>query len=242
MDAYYNNLVLPTLEKYETFAKGLSRESITINHNNVSHCVKIGALIEKDLKFYVTDIGKAMFEYRNLYVDIFKEQMLKYYELDAITRVPKFPYRMALRVIANLKYITKFEFVYSLYIGKHFGTRGEQEAIDRVLYLRETYPNIEILNEANKRIVLEALNLKFDTTLTFEDIWTSRTTVYNQFNYILKHLLLWSDVFDSTASKNEIRLLPDGADKIKELLDKSIEIESCPLDSLKRNYTEYKGY
>lgn len=242
VDAYYNNLVLPTLEKYETFAKGLSRESITINHNNVSHCVKIGALIEKDLKFYATDIGKAMFEYRDLYVDIFKEQMLKYYELDAITRVPKFPYRMALRVIADLGYITKFEFVYSLYIGKHFGTRGEQDAIDRVRYLRETYPNIEILNEANKRIVLEALNLKFDTTLTFEDIWTSRTTVYNQFNYILKHLLSWSDVFDSTASKNEIRLLPDGADKIKELLDKSAEIESCPLDSLKRNYTEYKGY
>lgn len=242
VDAYYNNLVLPTLEKYETFAKGLSRESITINHNNVSHCVKIGALIEKDLKFYATDIGKAMFEYRDLYVDIFKEQMLKYYELDAITRVPKFPYRMALRVIADLGYITKFEFVYSLYIGKHFGTRGEQDAIDRVRYLRETYPNIEILNEANKRIVLEALNLKFDTTLTFEDIWTSRTTVYNQFNYILKHLLSWSDVFDSTASKNEIRLLPDGADKIKELLDNSAEIESCPLDSLKRNYTEYKGY
>ena len=242
VDAYYNNLVLPTLEKYETFAKGLSRESITINHNNVSHCVKIGALIEKDLKFYATDIGKAMFEYRDLYVDIFKEQMLKYYELDAITRVPKFPYRMALRVIADLGYITKFEFVYSLYIGKHFGTRGEQEAIDRVRYLREIYPNIEILNEANKRIVLEALNLKFDTTLTFEDIWTSRTTVYNQFNYILKHLLSWSDVFDSTASKNEIRLLPDGADKIHELLDKSADIESCPLDSLKRNYTEYKGY
>ena len=154
IDAYYENLVLPTLEKYDTFAKGLSRESITINHNNVSHCVKIGALIEKDLKFYVTDVGKAMFEYRDLYVDIFKEQMLKYYELDTITRVPKFPYRMALRVIAELGYITKFEFVYSLYIGKHFGTRGEQEAIERVQYLRITYPNIEILNETNKRIVL----------------------------------------------------------------------------------------
>lgn len=242
IDAYYNNLVLPTLEKYETFAKGLSRESITINHNNVSHCVKIGALIEKDLKFYVTDIGKAMFEYRDLYVDIFKEQMLKYYELDAITRVPKFPYRMALRVIAELGYINKFEFVYSLYIGKHFGTRGEQEAIERVQYLRDTYPNIEKLNEANKRIVLEALNLKFSTTLTFEDIWTSRTTVYNQFNYILKHLLSWNDIFDTTASKNEIRLLPAGADKIKELLEKTSEIETCPLDSLKQNYTEYKGY
>lgn len=242
IDAYYTSLVLPTLEKYETFAKGLSRESITINHNNVSHCVKIGALIEKDVRFHATDMGKAMFEYRNRYVELFREQMLKYYELDTITRVPKFPYRMALRVLAYLKYITKFEFVYSLYIGKHFGTRGEQEAVERVEYLRETYPNIEILNEANKRIVLEVLNSKFDTTLTFEDIWTSRTTVYNQFNYILKHLLAWNEIFDANALKNEIRLLPGGEEKIEKLLEKSAEIETCPLDSLKRNYTEYKGY
>lgn len=242
IDAYYENLVLPTLEKYDTFAKGLSREAITLNHNNVSHCVKIGALIEKDLKFFVTDVGKAMFEYRDLYVDIFKEQMLKYSEPDTITRVPKFPYRMALRVIAELGYITKFEFVYSLYIGKHFGASGVQEAIERVKYLRATYPNIEILNEANKRIVLEALNAKFDTTLTFEDIWTSRTTVYNQFNYIRKHLLSWNDIFDLKAPNNEIRLVADGVTRITEVLDKSSEIETCPLDALKRNYTQYKGY
>ena len=109
-------------------------------------------------------------------------------------------------------------------------------------YLRTTYPNIEILNEANKRIVLEALNSKFDTTLTFEDIWSSRTTVYNQFNYILKHLLSWSDIFDAKAPKNEIRLLPDGADRISAILKQSEEIETCPLDELKRNYIQYKGY
>jgi hypothetical protein len=149
---------------------------------------------------------------------------------------------MALRVIAELGYITKFEFVYSLYIGKHFGERGEREAVERVQYLRTTYPNIEILNETNKRIVLEVLNSKFDTTLTFEDIWSSRTTVYNQFNYILKHLLSWPDIFDDKAPKNEIRLLPGGKERIKEILDKSSEIETCPLDFLKRNYTEYKGY
>jgi hypothetical protein len=242
VDAYYNNLVIPTLEKYANLAIGLPRESITIDHNNVSHCVKIGALEERDLKFYLTDIGKAMFEYRDLYIDIFREQMLKYYELDAITRIPKFPYRMALRVIAKLGHITKFEFVYSLYIGRHFGTRGEEDAIERVQYLRDTYPNIDILNEANKRIVLDFLNSKFDTTLTFEDIWTSRTTVYNQFNYIKKHLLSWDAIFDVNSPKDVIALLPNGADLIEEELNKSSEIETCPLDSLRRNYTQYKAY
>ncbi len=242
IDAYYRNLVLPTLEKYETFAKGLPRESITINHNNVSHCVKIGALVERDMKFFVTDVGKAMFEYRDLYVDIFQEQMLKYFERDPVTRIPRFPYRMALRVLAQLGGMTKLEFVYSLYIGRHFGERGEREAVERVRYLRTNYPKIEILNEANKRIVLETLNAKFDTTLTFEDIWTSRTTVYNQFNYILKHLLSWDDIFDAAASKNEIRLLPGGEERIHRLLADTSEIETCPLDALNRHYIQYKGY
>lgn len=183
-----------------------------------------------------------MFEYRDLYVDIFQEQMLKYFERDPVTRIPRFPYRMALRVLAQLGGMTKLEFVYSLYIGRHFGERGEREAVERVRYLRTNYPKIEILNEANKRIVLETLNAKFDTTLTFEDIWTSRTTVYNQFNYILKHLLSWDDIFDAAASKNEIRLLPGGEERIHRLLADTSEIETCPLDALNRHYIQYKGY
>lgn len=242
IDAYYSSLVLPTLERYPSFSVGLPREAIAIDHNNVSHCVKIGALAERDLKFWVTDVGRALFEYWELSADIFREQMLKYYELDTITRIPRFPYRMALRVISALGSINRFEFVYSLYIIRHFGAQGEREAIERVQYLRDSYPNIEVLNEANKRIVLEALNAKFDTTLTFEDIWTSRTTVYNQFNYIKKHLLTWERIFDRSAPKDVIGLLPGGAELIAKELEKSAEIETCPLDSLRTNYTQYKGY
>lgn len=240
IDAYYKNLVMPTLEKYSSFAVGLPRESITINHNNVSHCVKIGALIEKDLKFYVTDIGKAMFEYPDMYQSLFKEQMLKYHERDAITRIPRFPYRMAFRVLAELGSISRFELAYSLYIIRRYGTQGEQESVERVNYLRRTYPNIEILNEANKRIVLEALNARYDTTLSFEDIWTTRTTVYNQFNYIKKHLLLWEDIFSE--DNGRIILNIGGADRIHKILDKSSEIESCPLDRLEKLYRQYCGY
>lgn len=129
IDAYYSSLVLPTLERYPSFSVGLPREAIAIDHNNVSHCVKIGALAERDLKFWVTDVGRALFEYRELSADIFREQMLKYYELDTITRIPRFPYRMALRVISALGSINRFEFVYSLYIIRHFGAQGEREAI-----------------------------------------------------------------------------------------------------------------
>lgn len=242
IDAYYNNLIIPTLQKYSSYSIGLPREAITIDHNNVSHCVKIGALQEKDMKFFMTDIGKAMMEYKDIYKDIFKEQLLKYYELDPITRIPKFPYRMALKVLREVKYITRFEFVYSLYIGKYYGDRGVQDSIDRINYIRETYPNIEILNEVNKKIVLQALNTRFDTTLTFEDIWTSRTTVYNQFNYIKKHFLIWEDIFEQNSEKDVICTLGEGAERIADILDKTKEIETCPLDSLRKNYTSYKAY
>lgn len=242
IDAYYHNLVLPSLKKYDSFELGLPRETLAVDHNSVSHCVKIGAIEEIDNKFYVTDIGKALFEYEDQYKSIFKEQMLKYNERDSVTRIPKFPYRMAFRVLGELGYITRFEFAYSLYIGKHFGGRGEKEAIAVVNYLRETFPNIEILNETNKRVVLEAMNSKYNTTLSFEDIWTSRTTVYNQFNYIRGHLLSWNKIFDKDSPKNEIHLLPNGKKLITEELQKSQEIETCPMDSLQRNYTQYKGY
>ena len=129
-----------------------------------------------------------------------------------------------------------------MYIVKHFGEQGVKEVLHRIAYIRETYPNIEILNEVNKKIVLEILNAKYETTLSFEDIWTSRTTVYNQFNYILKHLLCWDNVFDSSAPKNEIRLLENGATIITDLLDASNDIETCPLDSLKNNFIQYKAY
>ncbi len=242
VDTYYRNLVLPTLERYKNLSLGLPREAITLDHNNVSHCVKIGALEERDRRFYVTDVGRAMYEYRSLYRDIFREQMLKYYELDAVTRLPKFPYRMALRVIAALGWITRFEFVCSLYIGRHAGAQGEEEAVERVRYLRDTYPNVEILSTSNKKVVLDALNARFDTTLTYEDIWSSRTTVYNQFRYIQNHLQTWDGIFDPATERDVLALLPGGADRIRDELAKSAEIETCQPDSLHRLYTQYQAY
>ena len=81
-----------------------------------------------------------------------------------------------------------------MFIAKDLGDRGVSEAVERILYLRETYPRIETLNEANKDIVLAALNEKFDTTLKIIDIWSSKTTLYNQFVYLKNHLLIWPGI------------------------------------------------
>ncbi|MBR5711449.1 MAG: DEAD/DEAH box helicase family protein [Thermoguttaceae bacterium] len=245
---FYENLVEPTLKKFQNRSIGLSRNDLRIDNNNVSHCERIGAIYEEDQLFYVSDVGKALLDHPDKYVDIFKEQMLKYYDPDSITPKPMFPYRMAMSVLAELEYITRFELAYSLYIGKNVGKEGVDEAIKIVNYLRDTYANIEFLNDTNKRIELEALNLKFNTTLSYDDIWTTRTTVYNQYNYLKKHLLIWDDIFDAESKKSEIKLLPGGDEKIVALLEKSAEIEQlaeneqCTHDMLKKLFIEYKGY
>ena len=51
------------------------------------------------------------------------------------------------------------------------------------------------------------------------------------------HLLTWERIFDRSAPKDVIGLLPGGAELIAKELEKSAEIETCPLDSLRTNYT-----
>lgn len=242
LDSYWKSCVIATLQKYDSFDVGLPRKAIVIDHNNVSHAAKIGAIIEKERKFYVTEVGRKLFECSSFEeaAPIFQEQLLKFYKLAAVTRFPHFPYRFALKVLAQVGKISKFEFAYSMFIAKNLGERGVSEACEKIAYLRDTYPRIETLSEANKEIVLAALNEKYDTTLKLIDIWSSRTTLYNQFNYLKKHLTIWPGV--TVAGTPEIMLTTDGADKIEEILEKTNEIETCPMDKLISNFINFKNW
>jgi superfamily II DNA or RNA helicase len=242
LDSYWKSCVIATLRKYDSFDVGLPRTALIIDHNNVSHAVKIGAIIEKERKFYVTEVGRMLFECSSFQEagPIFQEQLLKFYKLAAVTRIPHFPYRFALKVLAKVSIISKFEFAYSMFIAKNLGDRGVSKACEIITYLRATYPRIETLNAANKEIVLAALNEKFDTTLKSIDIWSSRTTLHNQFNYLKKHLTIWPGVTE--VGKPEITLTTGGAKKIEELLKKTNEIETCPMDKLITNFIDSKNW
>src|SRR5699024_9135090 len=171
---------------------------------------------------------------------IFQEQLLKFNKQSTITRIPQFPYRYALKVLAKVGNISKFEFAYAMFIMKNIDERGVSEAYDRIKYLRDTYPRIESLSEANKEIILSTLNEKYDTTLKLIDIWSSRTTLYNQYNYVKKHLAIWPGV--TIPDAKEITLAPDGSKEIEYLLKKTEEIESCPMDQLSKLYTNYNEW
>lgn len=228
----YVGIIDKTLKKYPNLTCGLPREDIVIDNNNVSHCLRIGALEQKGSLFYVTEIGKEFFENPEISKDLFAEQCLKYSIQDKITKVPIFPYRIALKVIEELGYITKFEFCYSVWIIGFSSSSGIEEAIQRVREIRRLYPNIEILSETNKKLVLEELNDMYNTTLSYEDIWTSRTTIYNQFNYFCSHLKTIPGVFEPESESNTLKLCEGGKVKLADILRDSEQIETCPNDSL----------
>src|SRR5699024_3872145 len=58
-----------------------------------------------------------------------------------------YPYRALFKVLYELDYITKFEFTWCLYPLRDTSDQAIQLVIERITELRETYSNLEVLNE-----------------------------------------------------------------------------------------------
>ncbi|HEK9097585.1 TPA: DEAD/DEAH box helicase family protein [Streptococcus equi subsp. zooepidemicus] len=228
LDAYLNSLVMPTLKKFTDTDAEMDGANLKVNHNNVSHAVRMGVISKEGKKYKMTLLGKSLLTNSSLYPSISKEQLLKYYCINKEDNSILFPYRAILKIFLEFDYITRFEFLYCIYSMRNTSDSAVQEAISRINYLRETYPNIDILSEANKEKILDIINTKYDVQFGFKDIWTSRTTTYNQFNYFKKHLWGFDNIFitsESKSDKEKIRINPGVKSSIQELLDLTSAIE-----------------
>lgn len=232
LDAYLNNLVMPTLKKFTDTGAEMSGTDLKYSHNNVSHAVRMGVIIKNGKKYKMTPLGKLLLADQTIFPSISKEQLLKYFCINKENNAILFPYRALLKIFLAFDYITRFEFLYCIYSLQSTSNSAIQEAIDRIKYLRATYPNIDILSDANKEKVLEILNTKYDVQFGFKDIWTSRTTTYNQFNYFKKHLWVFDNIFitsEGRKDKEKICISPGVQSSIQELLDLTSEIETVAL-------------
>ena len=228
LDAYLNSLVMPTLKKFTSADAEMDGADLKVNHNNVSHAVRMGVISKEGKKYKMTSLGKSLLTNSSLYPSISKEQLLKYYCINKEDNSILFPYRAILKIFLEFDYITRFEFLYCIYSMRNTSDSAVQEAISRIYYLRETYPNIDILSEANKEKILDIINTKYDVQFGFKDIWTSRTTTYNQFNYFKKHLWGFDNIFitsESKSDKEKIRINPEVKSSIQKLLDLTSAIE-----------------
>ncbi len=245
LDAYFDSLVLPTLKKFTNSNLEMSGKELTINNNNVSHAVRMGVISKNDEKYKMTPLGILLLSNPGIFSSIAKEQLLKYYCFNEENSSILFPYRALLKIFLEYDYITRFEFFYCIYSLKSTDDDAIKEAIERIQYLRDTYPNIGILSEANKEKVLDLLNTKYDIQFGFKEIWSSRTTTYNQFNYFKKHLWSFSNIFDTKENGNtdikRIKISVGVQSAIKELLDMTADVEttakSRDLDRLEKLYT-----
>lgn len=231
--AYADSLVLPTLAKFENLNSAKTNEQLKINHNNVSHTKRIGAIVKEKTLYSLSEIGKRLVTEQNTFDEIFTEQILKYYEISDNTIL--FPYRAILKVFLEYESISRFEFLYSLYSLRSTSNEFIEEALSRINHLRETFSNIEILSEENKNRVLEVINAKYSLSFNFTDIWSSRTTAYNQWNYFKQHILTLGDLFES----NDVNLIirkDNASPKISELLRATEVIEKCEPTELERLY------
>lgn len=239
-ESYRDNLVLPTMDKFRNKDEVLEMEKIKINHNNVSHTRRLGLIAKVEGGYKLTPLGWQFFKSKVSFNDIFKRQTLRYFRTvteKGQTRI-SFPYRVWLKVLVKVKSINLAEFAFGLYLLPDSRKESIDQAIMDIKYIKEKYPNIEVLNEANKKRVLSELNNYFGTRFELKDIWEKKTTVYNQYAYFRDHLSLFDDVI-GIDSKGSIYALPNCESKIVFLLaqDQHLEKEENQ-NTLKKKYSE----
>jgi superfamily II DNA or RNA helicase len=225
--SYYSSLVKPSLEAFKSSTSLVEKKTISnINHNAASHGVKLGAFELVDSSSYrLTEIGKLLKESPQNYEEIFKEQILKYHEPDKETIL--FPYREILKLLCEFRSMSYFEFCFSV-IGES-EIRPDFHAVmsQRFEYVRNSYVNIDMASEKNKLDILKKLNDELGTTFTAKDVWTTSTTVSNQWGYWRNHLSLFDPAVEIGQGGKALVISPERIDDVLELLASTHGIEEA---------------
>lgn len=226
--SYENNLVMPTLKKFEDKNQILSVAKLSVNHNNISHTERLGLIVREGKGYKLSPLGVQLFEGKIKFNQVFSRQMLRYCStvMDKDSTGPRvlFPYRTCLKILKEVKSINYPEFVFGLYSILDSSDESVRTAIETINIIRQNYPNIEILNKANQERVLNDLNESFGTSYSATDLWARRTTIVNQFIYFRNHLSVFDDIIKVT--KEGIFLLPKTESKLENLLRNDNQLEN----------------
>lgn len=241
-DSFINNLVIPTISIYKQKHKNkLSVEEIRRDHNNVSHTKKLGLIDKEKSDYTLTPLGKRFIDGKLDMKDIFKRQLLRYscsIEDGSKDRI-LFPYRACLQILSQLKErkISFLEFAFCVYPLFDSTTNSINQAIKDIDYLRDKYPNLQMISIANRNSILSELNNYYQIHISETDIWgTQPTTIKNQYMYFRNHLSLFDDIIE--VKNQTIRMKEDCEEVISALLEKDKSIEKENRLNLWSKYTE----
>ena len=199
---FQEGLVDPTLRKFLDKNALLNRSILKINNNNVGHSEKLGVIVkDSNNGFSLSQLGKQYLEQEITFDELFKNQLLFYRDTTAETTLV-YPYRIFIEFMLKVNTLSYLEFLYGIYPTDV--TKGTTEAVDqavkRVKALRDLSLVPEIANERSKQQILLNLQVATGLTMNFNDVWTDRTTTYNQFRYFRRHLELFSEIFIDEAN------------------------------------------
>jgi len=243
VESYNKNLVLPTITKFKDENSVILAQDLKINHNNISHTYRLGLMKkEKNRRYSLSPLGKQLWRKEIDFNLIFKRQMLRYLSTakeDNEERI-LYPYRTALKIMHEVNSINFMEFSYGLYPIADSSQDSINVAVQSIKWIRENYPNIEILNQENKIRVLGEMNEYFNLNYTETDIWAKKTTINNQFIYFRNHLSLFTEIFAIDKKKQVISVKERGKSKILRLLlkDNNIENISIPIKEKEKIFQE----
>lgn len=243
VESYKKKLVLPTITKFKDENSIMLAQDLKINHNNISHTYRLGLIKkEKNRRYSLSPLGKQLWRKEIDFILIFKRQMLRYFSVvkeDNEERI-LYPYRTALKILYEVNSINFVEFSYGLYPIADYSKDSINDAIQSIKWIRENYPNIEILNQENKIKVLGEINEYFNLNYTETDIWAKKTTINNQFIYFRNHLSLFDEIFAIDKKTQVISVKEGGKSKILNLLlrDNNIENNSISIKEKEKIYRE----
>ena len=223
--SYYSSQIKPALEAFKSPTSLVEKKLISnINHNAASHGTKLGAFEPIDSNsFRLTEIGKLIKNSPSHFEEIFKEQILKYHEPNR--EIVLFPYREILKLLCEFQSISFFEFCFSVAGVSQISPDFHSVISQRFEYVRNSYVNIDMASEKNKLDILKKLNSELGTTFTAKDVWTTSTTVANQWGYWRNHLSLFDPAVEIGNDGKQLLVLPERIQEIRDLLAKTHSIE-----------------
>ena len=220
-DRLKESLIEPTFKLIKDLDAQYLSKDLKLNNNNISHCQRLGLIKKIDnSKFLITQLGKQYSHSPDTFGNIMKNQMMLFgyeYENGVL-----YPYRLAFQYMKAMKQINYIQFVYGLYSIQFTidGTSDIESAINISKMIQIEFPNIELTNEVNKVDVLIELNKYHPVGYSYQNVWTDRTTIGNQFRYLVRHLELFDNIF--YYEEGYLKVIPDSEELIDEILNKTL--------------------
>lgn len=235
--SYQKELVDPTMQRFKHEDYCATRQDLFLNHNNISHTYRLGLVTKKGKIYELTPLGKKYLRKGIKFNDLFKRQLLRYsnvLEESEATRI-LFPYRTCLKILLQTKILDFVDFAFTVYTIYDSSDDSLRQAIGDILYLRDKYPNISLVNKANQPKVLEQLNAKFKTNFSETDIWAKKTTIYNQYIYFRNHLALFEEFITVDSKRIQLTSLTKAHNVLAK--DNKLEFEKS-INKILETYTK----